>query len=77
MLYHPSLLAIFFILMTLSTELSVPLSSTVLICIHKLLGSSRLPYLTTTLKPDLIFFQAGVDPHKGEPVTLLAIEEEG
>ena len=25
----------------------------------------RLPYLTVTLKPDLIFFQAGVDPHKG------------
>ena len=26
----------------------------------------RLPYLTETLKPDLIFFQAGVDPHKGD-----------
>ena len=26
----------------------------------------RLPYLTDTLKPDLIFFQAGVDPHKGD-----------
>ena len=41
----------------------LPWHKCVLMCVHIF----RLPYLTDTLKPDLIFFQAGVDPHKGVP----------
>lgn len=37
----------------------------------------RLPYLTVTLKPDLIFFQAGVDPHKGNVNIFILMDGEG
>jgi len=38
---------------------------------------SWLPYLTSTLKPDLIFYQAGVDGHKDDRLGKLKLSREG
>ena len=39
--------------------------------------STQLPYLLANLSPDLVFYNAGVDPHHADVLGKLALTDEG
>jgi acetoin utilization deacetylase AcuC-like enzyme len=44
---------------------------------HLALLAGRLPALLQEVRPDLVFFNAGVDPHEGDRLGRLALTEQG